>query len=147
MEKSITIIYDIVNPGKSGTAVEKSIIDELKRINGAVETPINGVVINCRQSGKKPVAMPTFDRVLKLQNDLQIGEISINKSYSNEEFRTPREILEELRRLHDELGALIDDNEEASEDDGSALQNIYAEMEEQLDALEDAIDFNENGLH
>lgn len=139
MEKSITIIYDIVNPGKSGTAVEKSIIDELKRINDTVETPINGVVINCRQSGKKSVVMPTFGRVLKLQNDLQIGEISINKSYSNEESRTPREILEELRRLHDELGALIDDNEEESEDDGSALQNIYAEMEEQLDALENAI--------
>lgn len=139
MEKSITIIYDIVNPGKSGTAVEKSIIDELKRINDTLETPIDGVVINCRQSGKKSVVMPTFDRVLKLQNDLQIGEISINKSYSNEESRTAREILEELRRLHDEFGALIDENEEESEDDGSALQNIYAEMEEQLDALEDAI--------
>ncbi|MDO5319847.1 MAG: hypothetical protein Q4G65_14565 [bacterium] len=146
MEKSVTITYNIVNPGKRGSAVEEAVLDEVKRICDAVKAPIAGVVVNCRQTGKKPVAMPTFDELMKLQYDLQIGEITINKSYSNIESPTPHEILEELRRLHDEFGDQISEiGDDDSEDVEIALQNIYVEMETQLDALEDALGGDENG--
>ena len=136
MEKSVRIIYDIVNPGKKGSAVEKTVIGEIKCIRDAVKTPIAGVVINCRQSGKKPAIMPMFEHVVSLQDDLQVAGITVNKSYSNKESRTPQEILEKLRDLHEELGDQISEIEENAD---SALQDIYDEMETQIDALEDAI--------
>ena len=55
------------------------------------------------------------------------------------ETRTPQEILDELRRLHDEFGDQISEFEEDPKTASSALESIYAEMEIQLDALEDAL--------
>ena len=81
MEKSVKITYSIVNPGKKGSAVAKTVIDEIRRILDAVNTPLDGVVINCRQTGKKPVDMPMFDELMSIQDDLQIGEIRINRSH------------------------------------------------------------------
>lgn len=139
MEKSITITYNIVDPGKRGSMVAKAVIDEIKRIHDAVNAPIDGVVINCRQSGKKPDAMPTFDELMSLQNELQIGEVTINKSFTNKESRTPQEIMEKLRGLHDELGDQISEIDDDPQTATSALESIYAQMETQIDALEDAI--------
>lgn len=48
--------------------------------------------------------------------------------------------LEELRRLHDELGDQINEIYDDSEDASSALADIHAEMETQLDALAESID-------
>lgn len=139
MGKSVTITYDIVNPEKRDSTVAKTVTDEIKRICDTVKSPIDAVVINCRQADKKIAEMPTFDELMKLQNDLHIGEITVNKSYSNTESRSPQEILDELRRLHDEFGDQIGEIEEDPEGVVSALQSIYAEMEIQLDALDDAL--------
>jgi len=141
MEKSIGITYDITNPGKKGTAVVKAISEEIKRIHDAVGH-IDKVVVNCRQTGKTLSAMPEFDEVTALQVSLGIGEVTINKKYSNDESRTPREILEDLRRLHDELGDQISEIEDSSEDAGDALQSIYDEFESRLDELEDVTEWN-----
>ncbi len=62
-----------------------------------------------------------------------------DKKSSNGGNRTPEGIVDELRRLHDELGDQISELEEDPETTTSALQCIYAEMEIQLDALEDAL--------
>ena len=139
MKKSVTITYNIVNPGKKGSMVEKAVIDEIKCIRDAVKTPIAGVVINCRQSGKKSAVMPMFDELMSVQDDLQIGEISINRSFSNKESHAPQEILEKLRELHDELGDQISEIDDDHQTATSALESIYAQMETQLDALDDAL--------
>lgn len=139
MEKSITITYDIVNPGKRGSAVAKAVSDEIKRIHDAVNAPLDGVVINCRQSGKKPADMSMFDELMSIQDDLQIGEITINKSFSNKESRAPQEILEKLRELHDELGDQISEIDDDPQSATSELESIYAQMETQLDVLEDVL--------
>ena len=142
MEKSIRIIYDIVNPdsGKRGTKVVKAVAEEIGRIHDAVECPISTVVINCRQVGGKPVVMPAFEELTQLRLPLQIDKFAVRKNYSRTESASPLEILEELRRLHDELGEQIGEIEEDFEDAVSALQSIYDEMETQLDALDNALD-------
>ena len=48
--------------------------------------------------------------------------------------------MEELRRLHDQLGDKINEIEDDFEYTSSALEDIHAEMETQLDALEEAFD-------
>lgn len=138
MEKSIGITYDVADPGKKGTAVAKTISEEIKRIHDAVGQ-IDKVVVNCRQTDKKPSAMPEFDEVAALQVSLGIGEVTVNKKYSNEKSRKPREILEDLRRLHEELGDQISEIEDSPEDAGDALQSIYDEFESRLDELADAL--------
>ena len=145
MEKTVKITYNIVNPGKKGSAVEKAVVDEIKCIRDAVKTPITGVVINCRQSGKKPAIMPMFDDVVSLQNELQIGEVTVNKSFSNKESHAPQEILERMRELHDELGDQISEIDDDPQTATSALESIYAQMEMQLDALEDALGDDDKG--
>ena len=139
MEKSVAITYNIVNPGKEGSALAKTITEELKRIHDAIG-PVSGVVVNCSQSGKKSGALPTFEELMDLQLPLQIGEISVNTNYSNKKLPSPRKILDELRRLHDEFGDQISEFEEDPKTASSAFESIYAEMEIQLDALEDALD-------
>ena len=52
----------------------------------------------------------------------------------------PRAILKRLRELHDQLGDQIGEIEDDPEDAASGLENIYTEMETQLDALEEALD-------
>ena len=52
----------------------------------------------------------------------------------------PRAILKRLRELHDELGDQIGEIEDDPEDAASGLEDIYAEMETQLDALEEALE-------
>lgn len=136
MEKSLVITYNIADPGKNGSAVVKAVSEEIRRIHDAVKGPISAVVINCLQTGSKSSAVPTFEELMQLQSPLQIGEITVNKNYSNTESRSPQEILEELRRLHDEFGNQINSIED---DAGGALQNIHEEMETQLDVLEDAL--------
>ena len=138
MGKTVTITYDIVDPGERGLEVEKTITEEVKRIYDAIG-PISGVVVNCSQSGKMPEALPMFEELMDLQRPLQIGEIKVNRKYSSKESPTPKKILDELRRLHDEFAASIDDIEDDPEGASSDLLNIYAEMENQLDALEDAL--------
>lgn len=145
MEKSITITYNIVNPGEMGSAVTKAVIGEIRRIHDAVNVPLDGVVINCHQTGKKPDAMPSFDELTSLQSELQIGEVAINKSLLNRESCTSQEILKKLRRLHDEFGDQISELEDDYQTATSALESIYAQMEMQLDALEDAIGGDEKG--
>lgn len=139
MKNAVTITYDILNPGKRGSAVAKTIAEEVKRIHDAIG-PISGVVVNCRQSGKKREALPTFEELMDLQLPLQIGEVTVNKNYSNKKSLSPRRILDGLRRLHDEFGDQISEFEEDPKTASSALESIYAEMEIQLDALEDALD-------
>ena len=139
MEKSVTITYEIVNPGKRGLEVEKAITEELKRIYDAIG-PISGVVVKCSQHGKRTAALPMFEKLMDLQRPLQIGEIKIKRNYSQSESPTPKKILDELRRLHDEFGDLISEIEDDPEWASSALESTYVEMEKQLDALEDALD-------
>ena len=52
----------------------------------------------------------------------------------------PRAILKRLRELHDQLGDQISEIEDDPEDAASGLENIYTEMETQLDALEEALE-------
>ena len=86
------------------------------------------------------------DRIIKkptkrkpIRHDIERqSQIKVNRKYSSKESPTPKKILDELRRLHDEFAASIDDIEDDPEDASSDLLNIYAEMENQLDALEDA---------
>ena len=52
----------------------------------------------------------------------------------------PRAILKRLRDLHDQLGDQIGEIEDDPEDAASGLENIYTEMETQLDALEEALE-------
>lgn len=52
----------------------------------------------------------------------------------------PRAILKRLRDLHDQLGDQIGEIEDDPEDAANCLENIYTEMETQLDALEEAFD-------
>ena len=52
----------------------------------------------------------------------------------------PRAILKRLRELHDELGDQLGEIEDDPEDAASGLEDIYTEMETQLDALEEALD-------
>ena len=52
----------------------------------------------------------------------------------------PRAILKRLRELHDQLGDQIGEIEDDPEDAASGLENIYTEMETQLDALEEALE-------
>ena len=52
----------------------------------------------------------------------------------------PRAILKRLSELHDQLGDPIGEIEDDPEDAASGLENIYTEMETQLDALEEALD-------
>jgi len=138
MEKSIGITYDITDLGKKGMAVVKAIAEEIQRIHDAVGH-IDKVVVNCRQTGKTPSAMPEFDEVTALQVSLGIGEVTVNKKYSNEKPRTPCEILEDLRRIHDELGGQISEIEDSPEDASDALQSICDEFESRLDELADAL--------
>ena len=52
----------------------------------------------------------------------------------------PRAILKRLRDLHDQLGDQIGEIEDDPEDAASGLENIYTEMETQLDALEEVLE-------
>ena len=65
----------------------------------------------------------------------QIIERIVNNA-GNCNVNNPRAILKRLRELHDQLGDKINEIEDDFEDTSSALENIHAEMESQLDALE-----------
>lgn len=52
----------------------------------------------------------------------------------------PRAILKRLRELHDQLGDQIGKIEDDPEDAASGFENIYTEMETQLDALKEALE-------
>ena len=52
----------------------------------------------------------------------------------------PGAILKRLRGLHDQLGDQIGEIEDDPEDAASGLEDIYAEMETQLDALESVLE-------
>lgn len=145
MEKSVAITYSITNPGKRAADVLRTIEDELKCIHDAIGDQIGNVVINFYQSGKEFIPVPmTLENQLALQTALNIGNIKINSKYrkgkSNRKSPTPEAVLEKLRELHDQLGDQISDIEDDPEDAASGLEDIYTEMETQLDALEEAFD-------
>ena len=56
----------------------------------------------------------------------------------------PRAILKRLRDLHDQLGDQIGEIEDDPEDAASGLEDIYTEMETQLDALESVLEEEED---
>ena len=145
---SRTITYGVTVPGKDGPAIMRTIADELPRIHDAIGDGIDKVVIDCRYSTQDSLTSPfevDYDKTTILQTDLNIGEFSIRTNYHNgknaDEYSCDiKAILEELRRLHDELGDKINEIEDDFEDTSSALENIHAEMETQLDALEEALE-------
>ena len=65
---------------------------------------------------------------------------SISNNAGNCTVNDPRAILKRLRELHDQLGDQIGEIEDDPEDAASGLENIYTEMETQLDALEEALE-------
>ena len=145
---SRTVTYGITDPGKDGPAIMRTIADELPRIHGATGGRIDKVVIDCHYSTQASLSSPfevDYDKTTSLQTDLNIGEFTIrtnyrNSKYADEDSRDIKAILEELRRLHDQLGDQIGEIEDDPEDAANCLENIYTEMETQLDALEEAID-------
>lgn len=145
---SRTITYGVTDPGKDGSAIMRTIADELPRIHDATGGRIDKVVIDCHYSTQASLSSPfevDYEKTTSLQTDLKIGEFTIhtnyrNSKYDDEDSRDIKAILEELRRLHDELGDKINEIEDDFEDTSSALENIHAEMETQLDALEEALD-------
>ena len=73
-----------------------------------------------------------YEKTTSLQTDLKIGEFTIhtnyhNSKYADEDSRDIKAILEELRRLHDQLGDKINEIEDDFEDTSSALEDIHAE--------------------
>jgi len=146
VKKSIEIAYNITDPAKKGPAIMRTIASELRSIHDVVGDQISKVVINCQYSDKASIGMPlVLDDQTSLQTDLDIGEFTVrtnyrNSKYADEDSRDIKAILEELRRLHDELGDQIDEIEDDPEDACSALEDIHAEMETQLDALEEALE-------
>jgi len=78
----------------------------------------------------KEESQKKFDQIIE-RIDNNAGNCNVNN---------PRAILKRLRDLHDQLGdqisAIDDDPETAS----SALEDIHAKIETQLDALEEALD-------
>lgn len=69
---------------------------------------------------------------------------SISNNAGNCNVNDPRAILKRLRELHDELGDQIGEIEDDPEDAASGLENIYTEMETQLDALESVLEEDED---
>ena len=144
---SRTITYGITDPGKDGPAIMWTIADELPRIHDATGGRINKGVIDCHYSTQASLSAPfevDYEKTTSLQADLNIGEFTIHTNYRNsecadEDSRDIKAILEELRRLHDELGDQISEIGDDPEDASSALEGIYVEMETPLDALEEAI--------
>ena len=144
---SRTITYGITDPCKDGPAIMRTIADELPRIHDAIGGRIDKVVIDCHYSTQSSLSSPfevDYDKATSLQTDLKIGEFTIrtnyrNSKYADEDSRDIKAILEELRRLHHELGDQISEIDDDPETASSALDDIHAEMETQLDALEEAI--------
>ena len=144
---SRTITYGITDPGKDGPAIMRTIADELPRIYDATGGRIDKVVIDCHYSTQASLSSPfevDYEKTTSLQTDLKIGEFTIrtnyrNSKYADEDSRDIKAILEELRRLHDQLGDQIGEIEDDPEDAANCLENIYTEMETQLDALEEAL--------
>lgn len=148
---SRTITYGVTDPGKDGPAIMRTIADELPRIHDAIGDRIDKVAIDCHYSTQSSLSSPfevDYDKTTSLQADLNIGEFTIRTNYRNSEYadedsRNIKAILEELRRLHNELGDQIGEIEDDPEDAASGLENIYTEMETQLDALEEALEEEE----
>ena len=142
------VTYEVTDPGKNGPAIMRAIVDELPRIHDAIGDGIDKVVIDCRYSTQDSLISPfevDYDKTTSLQTDLNIGEFSIRTNYHNGKYadegsRDIKSILEELRRLHDELGEQIREMDYDAEAASSALEDIHAEMETQLDALEEALE-------
>lgn len=109
---------------------------------------IDKVVIDCHYSTQAFLSSPfevDYEKTTSLQTDLKIGEFTIHTNYHNSKYADEdscdiKAILEELRRLHDQLGDKINEIEDDFEDTSSALEDIHAEMETQLDAIEEAFD-------
>lgn len=145
---SRTITYGVTDPGKDGPAIMRTIADELPRIHDAIGDRIDKVAIDCHYSTQSSLSSPfevDYEKTTSLQTDLKIGEFTIysnyrNSKYADEDPRDIKAILEELRRLHDQLGDQIGEIEDNPEDAANCLENIYTEMETQLDALEEAFD-------
>ena len=145
---SRTITYGVTDPGKDGPAIMRTIADELPRIHDATGGRIDKVVIDCHYSTQAFLSSPfevNYEKTTSLQTDLKIGEFTIhtnyhNSKYADEDSRDIKAILEELRRLHDQLGDKINEIEDDFEDTSSALEDSHAEMETQLDAIEEAFD-------
>lgn len=153
MGKSITITYEIENPGERGSAVAQSVIDEIKRMQDVAGGAIHEVVINWSQSGNEDSLRPKYEKkILGLQEELQIRAIAVHQytndiqsDFPSKESRTPHEVLEDLRGLHDELSDAANDLEglddpEDAEDVALSLQQVYVKMEKRLDELEDVLE-------
>ena len=143
MGKSIAITYNITDPEMDGTSIMRMIADELRRIHDVVGDQISKVVIKCQRTDSASMPLVFKDQI-ELQTNLGIDEITIHNEYSgdkngDENLHTPESILEELRRIHDELSDAITEINDDSEDASSALEQIYTELKIQLDALEDAL--------
>ena len=141
MGKSIAITYNITDTEMDGTSIMRMIADELRRIHDVVGDQISKVVIKCQRTdwSSRPLV---FKDQTELQTDLNIDEITINNEYGNDKngdknSHVPESILEELRRIHDELSDAIMEIDNDPEDTSSALAQIYAELRTQIDALED----------
>jgi hypothetical protein len=145
---SRTITYGVTDPGKDGPAIMRTIADELPRIHDATGGRIDKVVIDCHYSTQASLSSPfevDYEKTTSLQTDLKIGEFTIRTNYRNSEYadedsRDIKSIFEGLRRLHDELGEQIREMDYDAEAASGVLENIHAEMEMQLDALEEAFD-------
>ena len=145
---SRTVTYSITDPGKDGPAIMRTIADELPRIHDATGGRIDKVVIDCHYSTQASLSSPfevDYEKTTSLQTDLKIGEFTIrtnyrNSKYADENSRDIKAIFEELRRLHHQLGDQISKIDDDPETASSALEDIHAEMETQLDALEEALD-------
>ena len=143
------ITYDVTDPGKDGPAIMRTIVDELPRIRDAIGDRIDKVVIDCHYSTQASLSSPfevDYDTTTSLQTDLNIGEFTIrtnyrNSKYADEDTRGIKAILEKLRELHDQLGDQIGEIEDDPEAAVSGLENIYTEMETQLDALGEVIEW------
>ena len=145
---SRTITYGVTDPGKDGPAIMRTIADELPRIHDATGGRIDKVVIDCHYSTQSSLSSPfevDYDKTTSLQINLNIGEFTIrtnyrNSKYADEDSRDIKAILEELRRLHDQLGDQIGEIDDDPETASSALEDIHAKIETQLAALEEALD-------
>ena len=74
----------------------------------------------------KEESQKKFDQIIE-RIDNNAGNCNVNN---------PRAILKRLRDLHDQLGDQISEIDDDPETASSALEDIHAEMETQLDALE-----------
>lgn len=153
MGKSISITYEIENPGKRGSAVAQSVIDEIKCMQDVAGGAIHEVVINWSQLGNEESLKPKYEKkILGLQEELQIRAVAIHQNtngvqsdFPSKETRAPHEVLEDLRDLHDELLDAANDLEglddpEEVEDVALSLQHVYVEMEKRLNELEDVLE-------